>query len=685
MFASSIPGESPPPAPRACFGRSDLTKKIVGLAKKSIPVALIGPGGIGKTSIALTVLHHPRIKQRFGPNRRFIRCDQFPALRPHLLSRLSKVIGAGIENPEDLGSLRPFLSARDMVIVLDNAEAILDPGGSGAEEIYAVVEELSQFDNVWLCITSRISAVPSDCETLEIPTLSIEAARDAFYRTYKGVGRSDLVDNILGQLDFHPLSITLLATVAHQNKWDTDRLMREWERQRTRMLQTMHNRSLAATIELSLASPMFQELGPDARGLLEVVAFFPQGVNESNLGWLLPTVSNGTNILDKFCVLSLTYRNNSFITMLAPLRDHLRPKDPKSSRLLRMAKKQYFTRMSVKINRNGPEYGEARWITSEDVNIEHLLDVFTTINANSDSVWGACANFINHLSWHKSRPTILRSKIEGLPDNRRSKPRCLFALSQLCTSVGNHVECKQFLTHALKLYKEQGADRLVASTLMQLSDTNRLLGLRKEGIRLAKEGLETLEWLGDTAERARCLNILASLLREDKQFNAAEEAASRAIDLLPEKGQEAPVFGSHRHLGLIYQSKGEMAKAIGHFEMALGIASSFNWHDYLSEIHYSLAQLFLGEGRFDDAQNHIERAKLYTSNHPYHLGLAMELQARLWYRQHRMEEARSEVLRAADVHGKLGAVHDLERCRGLLQQIEEEMKKPVIPEARGID
>ena len=85
------------------------------------------------------------------------------------------------------------------------------------------------------------------------------------------------------------------------------------------MLQTMHNRSFAATIEFSLASPTFQELGPDARALLEVIAFSPQGVGESNLKWLFPTISDGSNLFDKFYVLSLTYRSNSFITMLVPI------------------------------------------------------------------------------------------------------------------------------------------------------------------------------------------------------------------------------------------------------------------------------------------------------------------------------------------------------------------------------
>ena len=201
--------------------------------------------------------------------------------------------------------------------------------------------------------------------------------------------------------------------------------------------------------------------------------------------------------------------------------------------------------------------------------------------------------------------------------------------------------------------------------------------LTEEGIQQAKEALEIFERLGDTMEQAQCLIRLAQLLCEDKQFSTAEEAASHAINIFSEKGNQFMLCQSHQVLGGIYRTKGKTQKAIHHFEVVLGIALPSNWDHHLFWAHCYLAVLFCDQGGFDDANAHIESAKSHAVNDAYHLGVTMEIQARIWYRQHRLEEARSEVLRAADVYESLGVAKDIEDCRQLLRDIEKKLDTPV--------
>jgi tetratricopeptide (TPR) repeat protein len=546
-----------------------------------------------------------------------------------------------------------------------------------------VVEELSRFKTIFLCITSRIATVPRHCKRLVIPTLSMEAACDIFYGIYDG-GRSGVISDLLQRLDFHALSVELLATTASHNMWDYDQLDREWDARRTQVLRTDYNESLAATIELSLASPTFRKLGPDARDLLGVIAFFPQGIDEKNLDWLFPAISDRRTIFNKFCVLSLTYRRDGFTTMLAPLRDYFCPKDPTSSPLLCATKECYLGRLSVHINPGSPGYDEARWIMSEDVNGEHLLDAFTFIGANSDNVWDACANFMEHLYWHKPRLVVLGTKIEGLSDNHPSKPRSLFHLSRLFDSVGNYSECKRVLIHALQLWRERGDDFEVAETLRILAEANQQLHLYDEGISQAKESLKITRHLNNTLGQAYALQQLARLLWRDNQLDAAEEAASQSIDLSPDSEQFLVCHG-HRILGDIYRSKGEAERAIGHLEEALRIASSFSWDHQQFRILYSLAELFCDKSTFNDAHSRIERAKLQAVNDTYNLGRAMELQARIWDKQGRPEAAKSEALCAVDVFEKLGAVNNVKECRELLRWIEEKTTTAVTSGGSNFD
>jgi hypothetical protein len=89
--------------------------------------------------------------------------------------------------------------------------------------------------------------------------------------------------------------------------------------------------------------------------------------------------------------------------MLPPIRDYLGPQDLRQSPLLCATKDRYFSRLSVDALPESPGSGEGRWVVSEDVNIEHLLNSFTYIDPNTGDIWEACHCFMIHLYWLKPR------------------------------------------------------------------------------------------------------------------------------------------------------------------------------------------------------------------------------------------------------------------------------------------
>ena len=77
--------------------------------------------------------------------------------------------------------------------------------------------------------------------------------------------------------------------------------------------------------------------------------------------------------------------------------------------------------------------------------------------------------------------------------------------------------------------------------------------------------------------------------------------------------------------------------------------------------------MFLDCNEFDKANTYIEEAKSDATNNACRLARAMEVQAKIWYRQGRIEDAKLEISRALEVFEKLGATADGKRCKGLFR------------------
>ena len=173
------------------------------------------------------------------------------------------------------------------------------------------------------------------------------------------------------------------------------------------------------------------------------------------------------------------------------------------------------------------------------------------------------------------------------------------------------------------------------------------------------EASEICRRLNDTMEEVNCLLRLARLLAHDNQVDAAEEAASRAINL-SDKPKQSPLYGYHHVLGIVYQSRGETKVAINHFDAALGIATSLNSQEAQAAALSYFVVLLSGEEKFYDAQVYIERIK--AVGNPSNLGAVTLIQ-----------EAKFELSRVIGAHEEIGVSMFILGClKDLLRVIEGE-------------
>ena len=88
------------PKPEIMFGRDDEIRQLVDAIMDHSPVRLsiLGPGGIGKTSLALSVFRDEKVISRFGDSRLFISCEAAASIE-HIIADLAFYLHVTSVNP----------------------------------------------------------------------------------------------------------------------------------------------------------------------------------------------------------------------------------------------------------------------------------------------------------------------------------------------------------------------------------------------------------------------------------------------------------------------------------------------------------------------------------------------------------------------------------------------------------
>ncbi|VDB87000.1 unnamed protein product [Peniophora sp. CBMAI 1063] len=303
--------------------------------KQPARVAILGPGGIGKTSIALAILHDPHVKDLYGDRRCFMSCEA-TTTADAVVRALADALGLiALDEKISPGPARDrlfsYLRTCSGIVCLDNLETPLDSDKAALEEL---LNEIAALESIALLITSRDTSIPT-IKWTSPPLPHIQPfSQGAALTTWDEIcsGHDEYAARLVDAVDRMPLAVTLLArlvTVDGSAKRISDR----WEKEYTDLIRSGRGshrlHSVAESIELSLRALRDREA---AIKILCVVCIFPEGF----WYWCIPELEDAFKdhpmsvdyYLTELRQLSLIYTEDPFgqgvrFCALSPIRHHI--------------------------------------------------------------------------------------------------------------------------------------------------------------------------------------------------------------------------------------------------------------------------------------------------------------------------------------------------------------------------
>src|SRR5229473_1913836 len=135
-----------PVRPIMMIGRETVVNEVSDKLGNEWFVILLGPGGIGKTAIALVVRR--AVAEEFGGNVHFVDLESLTDPR-HVAGAVATSLGLALKSKDPGLELVDVVRARKLLIILDSCEHVIEAVALVAEQLYQETEQ------VYLLTTSR--------------------------------------------------------------------------------------------------------------------------------------------------------------------------------------------------------------------------------------------------------------------------------------------------------------------------------------------------------------------------------------------------------------------------------------------------------------------------------------------------------------------------------------------------
>ncbi|KAE9384994.1 TPR-like protein [Gymnopus androsaceus JB14] len=610
-----------PMAPRVFTGRDELvTASVDKLCQgDQVHLAILGAGGMGKTSLALHIMEHAKVREKFQEHAYFVPCEMMPDA-PSLIQGLLQVLKLSIpEGKNGYEILEAYLksSQKPILLVLDNFET---PWHSSTNQntVQNLVENICGQRQVSVMVTMRGAKGPGNVEWKKLggqsglPPLTLEAAREAFISISQNTDGSEELDGLLKELDCMPLAVLLMAQLS--KRLSLDDLINDWQMSKTSMLRNENQdsrlTSMNTSINLSVRMLMSRDAG--AAKILPMLAFLPNGVPfwTSNLPRLSPDLGAGfkmnvINMIDS----GLIYEEGKSLKMLSPIREYIQVKKPATQAHLDQISNFY-----VQLLHDLPDSG---------MEAQDLLEGHT---ANISTIFAEIAPQQAHLE-----------AIYSFAEFTKFYPQTLLVLDKALShnwdgGQQEHIEIKFKKVHIMYLtgfYREAISEILeiekinmqtvpndqkvqiktLAKCQQELGQIYYMQAQYFQGIEKLTNAQTEFENIGDRLGAAQCLKSLGNIDYMQNEYLQAIEKLTNAQTEFENIGDRLGAAQCLKSLGSIHRMQDEYPQAIEKFTNAQTEFEKIGNRSGVAQCLWSLGNILMVQNEYPQAIEKLTNAQ----------------------------------------------------------------------------
>jgi predicted ATPase/DNA-binding winged helix-turn-helix (wHTH) protein len=214
-----------PKRPTRVLGRDRVVHDLIRRLTERRFVSIVGPGGIGKTTVALAVVHE--VLSEFAGDVHFL--DLATIKDPRLVAgALASQLGLSVVSQDPIPTILAFLSERRVLLLLDSCEHLIEPVAAMAEELFrsaprvhllATSRESLRAEGEWVHHLSPLECPPRDTvsltamQALSFPAvqLFVEQAAASGYPLELSDAEAPVVAGLCRRLDGIALALELAA------------------------------------------------------------------------------------------------------------------------------------------------------------------------------------------------------------------------------------------------------------------------------------------------------------------------------------------------------------------------------------------------------------------------------------------------------------------------------------------